>query len=139
MSEPVVELEKLVVAEEATVLRQIEEWDAGSAMRFAGDCLAQVRDAASRPGQSEASRDEATAFVADLTDLLRGGRPDGVEPLAGDGRPTPGALAANLGFVAAHALGTIAALANGEPDAYGAASTRERGRQQRWFEALLTP
>jgi hypothetical protein len=124
LEEPVVRLERLVLTEAATVRRPVEGWDPAA---FVAGCLEQVPAAA----QTEAGR----AFTADLESLARGGRPDGVPPPTGEGGPSPGALAANLGFVTAHALGELARAAGGD---YDEAVAAERERQRRWFAALLT-
>lgn len=124
LEEPVVELERLVVSEAATVRRQVESWDPAA---FAAACLEQVRAAA--------TTEHGLVLLADIESLSVGGRPDGVEPIAGAGGPTPGALAANLGFVTAHALGEITRASGGD---YDDAFATERERQRQWFESLLS-
>jgi hypothetical protein len=122
-AEPVIELERLVVTASATVRRRVEGWDPAG---FVAGCVARVREAAG----DERGRE----FVADIESLARGGRPDGVPPLEGEGAPTAGALAANLGFVTAHALGELARMGGGD---YDTAFAEERARQRRFIAALL--
>ena len=76
----------------------------------------------------------ALAFVADAVELARGGRPEhyGAHPGASVA-PTPGAIAANLGFVVAHAAGCAAAEAAGDPAAYDEGFGAERNRQRAWL------
>jgi hypothetical protein len=50
---------------------------------------------------------------------------------------SPGAVAANAGFVVAHAAGRAAVAAAGSEDAYDGGVAAERARQLVWFEALL--
>jgi hypothetical protein len=123
IEEPAVELDRLVLTAAATVVRQVESWQPEA---FVAGCLAEV--------EAAATGDLGRAFLADLRSLARGGRPDEVPPIAGEGAPSPGALAANLGFVTAHALGELARAEAGD---YDAAVTAERARQGRFIAALL--
>jgi hypothetical protein len=47
--------------------------------------------------------------------------------------PTPTAIAANLGFVVAHAVGWAHADAAGDAGAYEAGVEKERARQRAWL------
>lgn len=88
-----------------------------------------------------ASRQAATAaaFAADAVALAWGKRPESWDgrPAPAD-RPTqsPGATAANLGFVVAHAAGREAASTGGE-EAYASGFAAERRWQARWLADRL--
>jgi hypothetical protein len=81
---------------------------------------------------------EALAYVADAVALAHGERPEryGLHP-ATTAMPTAGAIAANLGFVVAHALGCAHADAVGDPAAYEAGVQAERARQRAWLSERL--
>ncbi len=92
-------------------------------------------------GQTEGADAELTAFAADAVSLARGERPESwtsastalKAPVA-----TPGALAANLGFVVAHAAGREAvARAGGSESAYDAGFAAERALQLEWLVERL--
>jgi hypothetical protein len=121
--EPAIELERMVLTAAATVRRRVEAWDPPA---FVASCLEQVR--AVPPSEL------GLAFLDDLESLARGGRPDAVAPVDGQGAPSPGAIAANLGFVTAHALGELAKADGGDYDGTVAA---ERERQRRFIAILL--
>lgn len=80
---------------------------------------------------SAAELTNLVAFAADLGALVSGNRPDtwlhGAAPA--QVVQTPGAVAANAGFVGAHIAGYAALAAGGTEDAYAAAFARERARQ----------
>jgi hypothetical protein len=77
----------------------------------------------------------AVEYVADAVELLEGGRPDCYRHhLVPAAIPTPGALAANLGFVAAHAAGSIL---GGDARTYEEASHAERLLQTHWLARHL--
>ena len=80
----------------------------------------------------------AVAFVADAVELARGGRPEhyGAHPGASV-PPTPAAIAANLGFVAAHAAGFAASDGAGDPSVYELGFEAERNRQCAWLAERL--
>ncbi len=81
---------------------------------------------------------DAVAFVADAVELARGGRPEryGAHPGASVA-PTPGAIAANLGFAAAHAAGCAASDRARDPAAYDLGFQAERNRQCAWLAERL--
>ena len=81
---------------------------------------------------------DAVAFVADAVELARGGRPEhyGAHPGASVA-PTPAAIAANLGFVAAYAAGCAASDAAGDPAVYDLGFEAERNRQCAWLAERL--
>jgi hypothetical protein len=91
-----------------------------------------------------ASRQAATAaaFAADAVALAWGKRPESWDgrPAADRAAQSPGATAANLGFVVAHAAGREAASAGGE-EAYISGFAAERRWQARWLvdRLALTP
>ncbi len=93
--------------------------------------------------EAAASREDfaavALGYAADAVVLSRGERPEhyGVHPAVSDVSPTPGAIAANLGFVAAHAIGRAYVDAAGDPAAYEAGFSAERDRQSAWFQKRL--
>ncbi len=80
------------------------------------------------------------AYVADAIELSRGGRPDNYRGHPAETSPaSPGAIAANLGFVAAHVAGSAFADATGDSEQYEAGFERERDRQRAWLTELLRP
>jgi hypothetical protein len=81
---------------------------------------------------------EAVAFLADAIELLGGGRPDSYgNRRAPSARPTPGAIASNLGFVVAHLAGVDAADVDGHSGGYDAGYAAERSRQLAWLAERL--
>lgn len=82
---------------------------------------------------------EVVAFAADMVSLVGGGRPDswGAPVVTAPVVQTPGAVAANAAFVAAHAAGRAAVAAFSDERAYGAGFAAERAWQLAQFEALL--
>ncbi|MDQ3891066.1 MAG: hypothetical protein M3312_11040 [Actinomycetota bacterium] len=80
----------------------------------------------------------ALAYLADAVALARGGRPGHYRrhPAAGTA-PSPGAIAANLGFVAAHVAGSSVADASCASGNYDAGFERERERQRGWLSERL--
>ena len=81
----------------------------------------------------------ALGYAADTVVLLRGERPEhyGVHPSVSVVAPTPGAIAANLGFVAAHVIGRSYADAAGDTGAYETGFAAERDRQHAWLQKRL--
>ncbi len=77
---------------------------------------------------------DALAFLVDAVELVNGGRPDsyGEHPRC-ISRPTAGAIAANLGFVAAHIMGCGAAHLTRSAAGYQAGFDNERARQRAWL------
>ena len=82
----------------------------------------------------------ALAYAADAVVLSRGERPEhyGEHPAVTAVSPTPGAIAANLGFVAAHAIGCAHADAVGDTAAYETGFSAERDRQRAWLQKRLS-
>lgn len=84
---------------------------------------------------------ELTGFAADAVSLARGRRPE----MWDAGRPatlrepaqTPGAIAANLAHVVAHAAGREAVAASGSDDAYDGGYAAERVWQLAWLAERL--
>ncbi|MEN3343033.1 MAG: hypothetical protein V7644_2437 [Actinomycetota bacterium] len=164
---PVLEDDGELLAPAGRLLRRIDGWDEGCARAFLSHCLdstivlaaeslsrvGRERDAqqltASRWGpDSERSvlelarsfEDDPASpllFLADVTRLERGGRPElpDVAPAADAGGPTPFALAANLGYVCAHITAQLA-----EQESAGSYEERflgERLSQSRWLAHRL--
>ena len=159
----IVEREGVLVARRGRLLHRFEGWDSASAGAFATDCVRSTRAIAAEalrrdgrdreaealeeledfdelqaaalgPGRVGGFAANALAFVADAVELARGGRPEhyGEHPGASVA-PTPGAIAANLGFVVAHAAGCATAEAAGDPAAYDEGFDAERNRQRAWL------
>jgi hypothetical protein len=117
--DPVEVGDDLVLAPRGRLVSRVVAWDGDAAVAFAAAC--------ERRAVEHASPD----FAADAAHLLRGGRPEtGAMPFA-DGPPTPGAVAANVGFVVAHAV----AVAGSAPYEEGYAV--ERRWQLAWLAAHL--
>jgi hypothetical protein len=81
---------------------------------------------------------DALAYVADAIELARGGRPDRYRAHPGLSFPaSPGPIAANLGFAAAHAAASSVADATGDPGQYEVGFEREREHQRAWLTKHL--
>jgi hypothetical protein len=82
---------------------------------------------------------DALVYLADVVQVSRGGWFETYvgHPGAGATTPTPGAIAANIGFVVATAAGSVAADAAGRPDAFDNGWDAERGRQLAWLTERL--
>ena len=91
---------------------------------------------ASSPRPTRDAGGRALAHLADLVELAEGGWLDHARR-AGAARPTPGAVAANLGYMTARVVGRMAADASGDPAAGGPALHAERARQRRWLADRL--
>jgi hypothetical protein len=154
----------LLVASRGRLLRRVSEWDAPAAAAFAAACVLAVRDMAAdalaRTGDSEGaaalagSSDQrelralveerapvghaGLAFLDDCLLLASGRRPDAASPEAeADHVAGPGAVAANLGYVAAAAVGVLETSADPAPGAFERGFGRERERQQAWLAKRL--
>jgi hypothetical protein len=104
------------------------------AIRALDDLRALQSDAAALAKEAAGFAASALAYAADAVELARGGRPDhyGAHPGA-SARPSPGAVAANLGFVAAHVAASSLADATSDPGQYPVGFDRERERQRTWL------
>jgi hypothetical protein len=81
---------------------------------------------------------EALAYVADAIELARGGRPDDYRGHPAEASSaSPGAIAANLAFVAADTFGSSVADATGDRTEYEAGFEREREHQRAWLTERL--
>jgi hypothetical protein len=81
---------------------------------------------------------DALVFLADAVQVSRGGWFETYVDHPGSGAAvTPGAIAANIGFVVATAAGTVAAEAAGRPDAFDDGWDAERARQLAWLTERL--
>ena len=149
---PVEEAEELLTARRGRLLERVGAWDAAAAEDFAALCVeraqrnaveallhAGLAEAADELGSAadvqasairHAATDDSVALLADIIELGRGGRPDAYG-LAPESPPaSPGAIAANLGFVVAHTIATSAS-------DYDAAFAAERDVQSAWLDARL--
>jgi hypothetical protein len=119
-------------------LRRAGQADAARELAAAGALDRVGRRAAALRRRSGGPAADALAYLADAVELARGGRPERYgERLASASLPSKGAIAANLGFAAAHALGALRAGAAGEPADYEAGVGAERERQRRWLTERL--
>jgi len=85
--------------------------------------------------QADGSVGELSGFAADAVALAEGKRPemwDAEAPRTGT-PPTRGAIAANVGFVVAHAAGRGAVAETGREEAYADGFAAERARQLAWL------
>jgi hypothetical protein len=81
---------------------------------------------------------DALVYLADVVQVSRGGWFETYVGHPGAGAtPTPGAIAANIGFVVATAAGSAAADAAGRPEAFDDGWDAERGRQLAWLTEKL--
>jgi hypothetical protein len=96
-------------------------------------------DALAAAAGVEGSSRDLLVHVADGVELIHGGRPDRYRghPAAA-AAPTPGAVAANLGFVTAHVAGLVAGGALGAAEAYAGGFAAERLEQLAWLEERLS-
>ena len=91
--------------------------------------------------RSDGAAAELSGLAADAVSLAQGRRPemwDPAEPaVLSEPLETPGAIAANLGFVVAHAAGREAVAATGSEAAYGGGLAAERQWQLGWLVERL--
>ncbi len=84
---------------------------------------------------------ELTGFAADAVSLAQGRRPEMWEAdrpaTLSESAQTPGAIAANLAYVVAHAAGREATAASGSEEAYDAGFAAERAWQLIWLAERL--
>jgi hypothetical protein len=94
--------------------------------------------AASEAQNASGAAADALVYLADVVQVSRGGWFETYVGHPGAGAtPTPGAIAANIGFVVATAAGSAAADAAGRPDAFDDGWDAERGRQLAWLTETL--
>lgn len=97
--------------------------------------------AASAFERAEGAAAELSGFAADAVSLALGRRPemwDAERPVTlAAPAPTPGAIAANLAFVVAHAAGREAVAASGSDAAYDEGFAAERAWQLAWLTGRL--
>jgi hypothetical protein len=97
----------------------------------------QTLAAAGAEGGTGAAAD-ALVYLADVVQVSRGGWFETYVGHPGAGATaTPGAIAANIGFVVATAAGSAEADAAGRPDAFADGWDAERGRQLAWLTQWL--
>jgi hypothetical protein len=83
---------------------------------------------------AEGALEDALVYLADVVQVSRGGWFETyVEHPGAGATPTPGAVAANIGFVVAMAAGGVAADAAGDASAFDDGWDAERGRQLEWL------
>ncbi len=157
--------EDVVVAQRARLVRRVEAWDEPAMREFIERTIWRLRDlivlglelhardardlacaselddvqqaavALARAGTRYA---DVLVLLADIVALARGARPEQYEVSSHeDDLPTPGAIAANIAFVAAHASGRCAVTASDDEASYDAGFAEERKRQAEWFNARL--
>ena len=123
---------------DAAVVALRRSGDHATAAELAG--LVDFVELEARAAEAAASREDfaavALGYAADAVVLSRGERPEhyGLHPAASAASPTPGAIAANLGYVAAHAIGCAHADAAGDTAAYETGFSAERDRQRAWLQ-----
>lgn len=153
------EADGIVLGRRARLVRRVPAWNEATARAFTQSCLESARASAARAlpdlasralatvpptelqGQALGMRDrepgvehDALTLLADAIELARGGRPEAYrDHPTGDAPASPGAIAANLGFVVAHIAGALAAGTSGDPGDYGDAYASERQRQCDWL------
>ena len=97
----------------------------------------QARAAAEARSVTGAAAD-ALVYLADAVQVSRGGWFETYVGHPGaEATATPGAIAANIGFVVATAAGSVAADAAGRPDAFDDGWDAERQRQLAWLTQRL--
>jgi hypothetical protein len=159
----IVETDALLVASRGRLRRRVAEWDGDAAEAFSASCVLAVRDAvaaeidesgaaevaamlaglsdahslfefASQLAPGDEARVSGLIYLADCVLLAAGGRPTGYEDHPGRDLPTtPAAIAANVGFVAAAGIATIATRTDARPEAFGRGFAGERARQLTWL------
>lgn len=111
----------LVLSPRGRLIRRVQGWDGAAAAAFAVACEGRARELAS------------PEFAADAAALLTGSRPETGATPPGEGPPTPGGIAANLGFVAAHAVAAAQAARNLDDPGYEECFAAERRWQLAWL------
>jgi hypothetical protein len=160
------DLEGVLLARSGRLLLRIEGWDEDAARAFAWHCVVSARDRAAMSLQrsgfpreaGQLSRADDTTlmeetlriaavaresagksleFLADGVVLFAGGRPERYRDHPGVSLPaTPGAIAANLGYVVAAAAGAVATDESG-PSGFDDGFAGERRRQLEWLTGRL--
>ena len=105
----------------------------------AADGLDSLQSLAAAEAQSATgAAADALIYLADGVQVSRGGWFETYAGHPGAGATaTPGAIAANIGFVVATAAGSAAADAAGRPEAFADGWDAERGRQLAWLTERL--
>lgn len=155
----------VVVAQRARLVRRVDAWDEQAMGEFTESTIWRLRDLIvlglelhAREGRDLARASElgevqqaavalaragtryadVLVLLADIVALARGARPEQYEAVSHeDDVPTPGAIAANIAYVAAHASGRCAVAASDDEASYEAGFAEERKRQSEWFNARL--
>ena len=119
-------------------LRRVGREREAEALR-AADALDSLQAVAVVEAESAAGAvEDALVYLADVVQVSRGGWFERYVGHPGtSATPTPGAIAANIGFVVAMSAGGAAADAAGDPDAFDDGWDAERGRQLEWLTERL--
>lgn len=127
-----------IVALRGRLVGRVDRWDGSAAARFTAFCVDRAHAGAvtalRSAGHDAAALGAAAQLVADCRVLAVGGRPGELPGTATGEAPSPAAIAANVGFVAAHAAASAAAAAGGD---YAATFADERRRQLDWLRVEL--
>jgi hypothetical protein len=157
--------EDVVVAQRARLVRRVDAWDEQAMREFTEDAIWRLRDlivlglelhardgrdltraselgdvqqAAVALARADTRYADVLVLLADIVALARGARPEQYEAAGHDDHvPTPGAIAANIAYVAAHASGRCAVAASDAEASYDAGFAEERKRQSSWLSARL--
>jgi hypothetical protein len=132
---------RVVVAERGRLLERVVAWNEGTAREFARACAARGREHVSEALRAERHDGEAEELVllaADTTALAEGRPLEARAPqlrshleAVADGRPSYGAIAANVAFVVAHSTAGL------HPGGYDDGLAAERAWQlERLFTTL---
>lgn len=109
-----------------------------AALRAADELGSLQRVATAEAQSATGAAADALVYLADVVQVSRGGWFETYVGHPGAGATaTPGAIAANIGFVVATAAGSAAADAAGRPEAFADGWDAERGRQLAWLTQRL--
>ena len=154
-----------VVAQRARLVRRVDAWDEQAMRDFTEHTIRRLRDLIvlgleldARDGRDLARASElddiqqaavalaragtryadVLVLLADIVALARGARPEQYEAtIHEDDLPTPGAIAANVAYVAAHVSGRCAVAGSDDEASYDVGFAEERKQQSEWFNARL--
>ncbi len=111
---------------------------AHAALQSADDLASLQTIAAAEAQSATGAAADALVYLADVIQVSRGGWFETYVGHPGAGATaTPGAIAANIGFVVATAAGSAAADTAGRPDAFDDGWGAERARQLAWLTERL--
>ena len=155
----------VVVAQRARLVRRVDAWDEQAMREFTEHTICRLRDlivlglelhaldgqdlararefddiqqAAVALARAGTRYTDVLVLLADIIALARGARPEQYEAAIHEhDLPTPGAIAANIAHVAAHASGRCAVAASDNEASYDTGFAEERKRQSEWFNSRL--